>query len=278
MDIIYAKFVPTPAFVRKENNSEFHINQHQARIIEVYNLTESRATDIANEDEVLYQKLKTSFETKKCIACGGNIRYVHSYDFWGCANYRTEIPYKRHTTFSGKEPFISVRRVDIDRHWIANIIKECDLKGKVTVKKLHEFFVKNKIPDLRMKYGLSGGEDLFMGLVKASKRSKEQELECLEYIQQFQTKVVYQQCIEYQLKDKKPTICIPDFIAGDDKFVTVIDAKLDYVNDAKMDLYVALVEFIIRLKGDKRKVVGSHIMYYDDVNQFMNSKYPVITI
>lgn len=99
------------------------------------------------------------------------------------------------------------------------------------------------------------------GWVLANMRSKIQEESVYDHLLGIYLRGVYQQGIGYRLFADKVRICIPDFICGDTSEVKIVDAKLDYADDYKMDLYICLVEHILKTEGDGRKVKGAFALY-----------------
>lgn len=277
MDIEYAFFAPTPAYVRKQREKESLIPNYRKQLLEGYDSYHEKAIMNAVSNDENYLKKKRAFETKTCY-CGNDLRYIESYGFWGCSNYKNKLV--EHITFSNREPYIKPYSVRIPSTWLPEIIQREGLKGKVFVKELYAFYLSEGLEDLRIKYGYNTSENTFNGFIKAKGRSVEQEDLAEGYLLTIYKKVAVQQCIHYKLKDGKQSFCIPDFIVGDEEKVTVIDAKLDYANDPKMDKYVALVDFILRARGDNRTVTGAYIMYSfnQDIVGIMKPKYPVIII
>lgn len=277
MDIEYAFFAPTPSYVYKQRNKESLIPNYKDKLLEGYADYHERALMNAVSEDEIYRKKKRAFDTKTCY-CGNNLRYIESYGFWGCSAYKNKLV--DHITFSGREPYISSYSVHIPATWLPEIIAREGLKGKVFAKELYEFYLSEGLEDLRIKYGKNTSENTFNGYIKAKGRSIEQEDLAEGYLQTVYKRVAVQQCIHYKLKDGKVSFCIPDFIVGDQEQVTVIDAKLDYTNDPKMDKYIELVEFILRGRKDHRSVTGAYIMYdvNEDVTHFFTTKFPIIRI
>ncbi len=275
MQIISAAFTKTPPFVFKNRDRISNIPEYGQQLLEAYATYYNDLLTYAQEDEKGYNEKKKSFDTKQCL-CGSPLRYISSYDFWGCSNYKDQS--KKHLTFSGKNPIIYPIKVRVKSTWLPDIISSCGLKGKVFAKELYEFYLSNGLEDLRIKYGRNTTEKTFMGLIKAKGRSIEQEMAGLTFLQSAFSKVVYQQCITYKLKDEKEAFCIPDYIVSDGITVKVIDAKLDYANDDKMDKYIALVKFILNKNNDTRPVTGAHLLYNTRDLEYFKSRHELITI
>lgn len=276
-DIEYAKLTATPAFIRPENKSYLYIDQNAQLFIDLYNKCEDDYLQNVEANKKKYADIKRSFETKICN-CGGKIRYVSSYDFWGCEYHKNP---GIHNSFSKKEPDFFDGTFSLKDNWLTDIIKESGFKAKVKAKELFEFYESAGMEDLRTKYGFSSTYERIVGFIKTNRRSKEQESECYDYLKNKYPKVLQQQCITYKfLSSKKETFCIPDFICSDSNSVFIIDAKLDHANDEKMDLYVALISSIMKDKNDLRPVFGLHIIYESEIQYSLNntSRYGLITI
>ena len=274
--ILSAKLTETPAFIRPQNKSYFYIDQNHKLFQDLY---KSKLVDYMNKMSAAkweYKNKLQAFESKECDHCGGEIRYIEGYEFWGCVNYKAAGP---HRSFSGKEPNIWDGIYTVPIQWLTDIIFESGFKGKVKAKELLEFYESCGYEDLRSKYGFSSTWDQINRYTKTNRRSKEQEEQCLNYLKTRYSKVLYQQCITYQIEGKKETFCIPDFICSDKNSVYVVDAKLSFVEDEKMDLYVSLVKFILNVRKDTRSVFGAHIMYEgEQFGSNSNSRYAIILI
>ncbi len=258
MDIEFAKFSETPKFVNTHGQSADIIAEHSDALISAYYYYEQQKLEKRKDLTDAVEIQKQTFQSKRCFYCGEKLKYISSYDFWGCSNYKDP---GQHSTFSKKDPVFNYYHVNIPAHWIPEIIDELQLKGKLTAKPLYEFYIGMGLEDLRTKYGYRSSLNVINSLTKTKRASVEQELKALKHLQSIFTKVVYQQCISYKIKGEKEKFCIPDFICGSDEEVYVIDAKLDACNDTKMLLYISLVSFITSSKKDKRPVNGGHIMY-----------------
>jgi hypothetical protein len=265
-DIEYARFSTTPIFERTTNDTSIlHINKDA--ILAAYDNIKQHFEQDATDVREYYERERKAFQTKTCAYCSGPIRYIAAFDFWGCANYKSE---GQHSRFTGKEPVINLQPVRIRTTWLNDIINACGLAGQVRVKDLYEFLIANGCEDLRLKYGYKPSTENFSGYIKAKQRSKIQEAQAHEKLKEYFEKIVCQQCITYKLKGQPETFCIPDFICGDDFKVVVVDAKLDYVDDEKMELYIALVRHILKQKKDSRNVLGSHIMYAENYDSLIH--------
>lgn len=271
-DIEYAFFAPTPPYVFKQRSKESQVQKHSNTLITAYHKYAEELEAKNNQEVIYYEKKLTAFKEKKCF-CGYPLRYMISYKFWGCENYKDST--QKHISFSGENPNI-YGHVHIPNAWLTDLIKSCGLKGIVFAKEVYMFFINHGLDDLRIKYGKTTTENTFNGYITAKANSMRQEGEAEKHLKSMYDKVAPQRCIHYKLKEGKPLFCIPDFIVSKDNQVTVVDAKLGYVDDEKMDKYVSLIQFILLSKGDVRKVGGAFILY---AGVFIHkSKYRVIGI
>lgn len=273
MQLEYVKFTETPSFVRR--TAPVISDEKKEILLKGYNDYHNKLLTLSKCQHDEYLHRVSLWEKKECY-CGAKLRYLSSYGFWGCTNYKNTL--KHHITFQGINATIYPVSTAISAHWVTDIIQECDLRGTLAAKDVYNFFIQSGLDDLRLKYGYKSTEKNIMGLVKANGRSKEQESLARAYLENTFPKVLYQQCITYKEVDKKEAFCIPDFIVSSPDIVKVIDAKLDYANDDKMDKYLELVKFFMDTWGDKRILSGAHIMYDKSVSDYFQSRHELITI
>lgn len=275
MKIIKAHFAELPKFQHKPAGGIPH--KHKEVLLAGFHEYHEQVLTAYKEEYTAFMLRKKAFDTKRCQYCGSPLRWVEGFSFWGCSNYRTE---GEHSSFNYDPSDRPQPKVRVNADWVSSIIKAKTLSGKVTAKKVLEFFLSEGLPDLRTEYDYKKATmDKINNLIKTNQRSKKQEAEALQLLRGLFSKVVPQQCITYQLDDGFESFCIPDFICGNEEQVVVVDAKLDYPDDAKMDLYVALIKHILEGKGDKRNVSGAHVMYWETEQMLYNKgKYPIYTI
>lgn len=252
MNIEYAFLCKTPIFFKKKNKSLDLIELNKDLILKKYKelLDDLNKKEIKFESE--YNENVKFFESKKC-KCGSNLNFIKDFDFWGCSDYKNKEA--DHISFSGIEPKIFKDKISISGHWVALLIKDLGLKGKIQANILSNWFKNQGLEDLSEKCGYKPYG--FFGYVETNKKSKEQEHKYLSIFNDFFNKVSYQQCIRYKLIGEEEKFCIPDFICGTDKIVFVIDCKLNSnsFDDDKSKLYLELVRFIINNLENKRDVV-----------------------
>lgn len=256
MEIEYAFLSQKPYFNYDNSVCLQYIEKHDLELEKAYlNLANRLRIQYQQEDEKHKQRIAL-FASKKCY-CGSNLRFVPAYGFWGCSNYTDKS--QEHFTYN---PQYGIRKpyLDLKVHWLSDIIDECNLKGKVTAKELLKWYESLGFVDLRAKYKHGSTYQSIGGYEVAKARSIEQELQALDHLSDIYPKVLYQQCITYKLKNDKERVCIPDFICSRINEVWVIDAKLGYVDDEQMDLYVNLVRHIMSEKKDNRELQGGFIM------------------
>jgi ssDNA-binding Zn-finger/Zn-ribbon topoisomerase 1 len=275
-NIEYAHLSTTPPFVKRSNQSESFLEDNKDAILHAYDKLQKSLY----EESVLvaqeFNERKKAFEDKKCLVCGGKLRYIKSFQFWGCENYSDT---EKHTTFQGEKPVYYNNHVRINVNWLTDIIRECGIEKYVITKDLYNWLIiLNEREDLLLKYTGTPSTKRINGYVGTKIRSDKMELQALEYLKMMYPKVLYQQCITYKLKDKKEMFCIPDFIVSNSKAVLVVDAKLDYTNDKKMDLYVELVKRIMADKSDTRSINGCHVMYNVSLWDKERTNYGIIKI
>lgn len=272
MEIEYAFLTEKPNFNKGKDYSLHYIELHKEEIIREYNKFINLYKSQHHENALMHQRLQQSFANKTCINCGGKLRYIHGYDFWGCVNY---LDGKEHRSFSGENPEIKLDRVNVKTTWIIDVMKQSGIRGKVKSNILLNWLQDNGYPDPYQIYGYGKTIDHLNGWAIARERTTKLENAALFYLMDIYPKVLYQQCIAYKLKGKKETFCIPDYIVSNDKEVRIVDAKLQTTNDEQIALYVALVGFIMNGRKDKRKLTGAYIM--DEVSDWnFNTPYEII--
>src|SRR5688572_21347312 len=103
MEIEYAFFAPKPAYVEKQRNRESLIPNYAKKLIDGYHDYHERAIGNAVDDYESFQRKKRAFDTKTCY-CGNSLRWIASYGFWGCSNYKNKLI--QHVTFQNESPYI----------------------------------------------------------------------------------------------------------------------------------------------------------------------------
>lgn len=276
-NIEYAYLSETPPFVRRNNDGERFLNDNSEAILNYYDRLSKELIEIYIQEETKVLKLQKAWETKSCAVCGSQMKYISSHDFWSCTNYQSNN--QRHTTFSGKEPIITIPYCIISVNWLTDMLRTLGIEKHVNTKELYNWLcIQNGREDLYLKYSGIPSTKRIDGYVKTKIRSVKMELEAMKHLETLYSKVVYQQCITYKLADKKEAFCIPDFICSTPDVVHVIDAKLDCTNDNKMELYVSLVKHILNSKKDSRQVDGFHIMYNVSKWDKEHTKYGIIEL
>lgn len=279
-NIEYARFTRRPSFgpkVKGDDNKYLQENKELLkRLYQGY-----RASLIEEHNSIVQanEARRDAYKKKKCY-CGGELKLIDGQFgvFWGCSNWRLPT---EHARFHGVNPVINDKRVEVKTTWINDIINQAGLKGKVTVKELFQLFTRSGLEDLRMFFGRTSSENSFNQLIIAKNNSAEQEGLAKSKLASLFPKLVCQQCITYKIIGGKESFCIPDFIAGNDDYVLVADAKLHpmYIDDTKMDLYTSLVSFIMINKDDNRPVVGAHILYPETLKDlYKPSRYDIIQL
>jgi len=266
MNIEYSNLKDTPVFIKKENDSLFFIEENKNRIIKEYEILKDRIEYEKKMFDSEYEKKKKLFDEKKCL-CGADLNLIDGYDFWGCNCY---LDGGEHIKFGNRENPIYRTIPNLSSNWVALLIKDLGLKGKIKAIVLTEWFNENGYIDL---CGILGHKPYNYGSINISnKKSKFQEKIAEEKLNSIFSKVLYQQCFEY-LFNNEIRICIPDFICSksseiefDAEVVYVVDCKLSeyYFDDAKAELYICVVEKFLRLKEDLREVEFCY--WVDDVN------------
>lgn len=273
IDIEYARFSEKKIF--NHSTRESQVEKYSDRLVVEYEKYAKSIVDTYQEDLKEYRHKMESHKKMQCI-CGHPMRFVKDFDFWGCVDYRNKSV--KHVTYQSTKVEYYPPKYHVRLGWLPEIITAAGLKGIVKAKEFYQWLIENGYEDLRMVFEHRSSESTFSGYIKANKNSKSQEKECLDYLRSRYPKVTYQQSITYKLSGSKESFCIPDFICSDPNKIMVVDAKLDFPDDDKMDLYVALVRHIAKLKKDERWVMGAHIMYVRDVSALVKSKYPLFKI
>src|SRR5688500_1576936 len=103
MQIEYARFIATPVFVHRAGPDNHYIPPFAEELTQAYFTYEEQILHEASKRHDDYLIKKEVFDSKKCHYCGGRMKYIPGYDFWGCSNYKEPGD---HSTLSGKEPFL----------------------------------------------------------------------------------------------------------------------------------------------------------------------------
>lgn len=251
MEIQYAYLSKTPVFYKNEIKSLEFIELNKQRLIGAYQFLLNKLEKEEIEYQKIYDKKCLCLKNKICL-CGSKLKWIDGYAFWGCISYKDKT--NEHITFIDENQKIWKDKIRISSNWVALLIKDLGLKGKIQAKFLADWFKKEGYIDLAEKCGYTPYN--YDGYITTNEKSKEQEKEWKSILNEIFDKVIYQQCIKYKLVGEDEKFCIPDFICSlDGVGVFVIDCKLnEYLDDEKSELYLELIKKILLDKGDVREV------------------------
>jgi len=277
--IEFAKLTATPVFTPVfDYKSHDALIQHGDEILSAYDALAEELISQDRSNVMRHLERRDCFHDKQCSYCGGVIIYIGTHNFWSCENYYKVGKPDQHMKYSGLNPVLKKEPVSLPRNPLFYVLQKTGLSGKIKHKALYEFIMATGRKDLRIKYGLSGMGNTFNGYEKGTANSKEQEARALKMLSKIYTKVLYQQCITYKITGQKEKFCIPDFICSTKDIVTVVDAKLCFIDIDKMDMYTDLVRHILKSKGDKRQVTGGFAVNVGEVVYDENRKYRIFNV
>ncbi len=271
MKLVHAALIPAKKFNYPTNEQDLKIiEEHADKLLEFYDVI---AMELATEHrklEAQFLEDRACFEAKECSYCGGTLYKRNEWDYYYECEHKDTVA-GNHTKLTENQAKYMKRVRLPENNLLAAILKRTGLTGKIKHGVLYSFLMSRGREDLHLKYGYSSMQSKINGFKDAKQRSLEQERRAYEHLKQQYKVVIPQQNIEYRIEGENTKFCIPDFICSNLKDVVVVDAKLFNIDDNKMDLYVACVEFILRSHGDNRKVSGAFIVYSSDA-QYMQSK------
>jgi hypothetical protein len=270
--VLAARLGDRPKFSSKRAGFNPIIEANADSLVDLYYAFKTNIIKDFDNRRVAYRKRKECFDNKTCETCGSKLRRVPGYGFYGCPNYQDG---QKHSTFNSEFAPYEVK-VSVDKNWLTEILLQAGLHGSAKAKELLVFYQDREMKDLRTEFGFEPTDKMINTLVEAKARSAKQEKAATEFLSNRFEKVAAQQCIFYQLEGAQEKFCIPDFICSNSQSVWVIDAKLDYTNDTKMDLYTALIRFIMAGRGDKREIRSAHVMYQSENIKYVRSRYELL--
>lgn len=252
--------------------------KYRDSLIDKYHKVEKSCFDKYKIDLDNFKKESQLWKIKKCN-CGSNLNFVRNYKFWGCPKYQINNNIK-HITFSENHAQILSNKyenikVRISRDWCTDILKSLNLNKKIKAKELLLFFISNNLNDLRYKYGYNPTIETISSFVKANRRSKIEELEIKDFLEDHFNKSSFQTYIKYKLQNEYERIKILDLIVSDKKSVYLIEIKR---NDSFLDLnqlnfYSDLMKKIMLDNNDKRQLKKLFIVYEENEYSYAKLKF-----
>lgn len=146
-------------------------------------LRELQETEKAEKQSI--EQMIELFEHKKCY-CGGKLRYISTYDFWGCENYKDTS--QKHLTINNENYWKEAAenyRLSVPAHWLSHIIDRANLRNNVTSKRLLEFYLEidqkeAELKALKDRYQ-SAWENKQRGLLAVTEDGEELQLPTVSY-------------------------------------------------------------------------------------------------
>jgi len=235
--------------------SSYNINDTSEKVIQLnydlliksYNKYESEMKSEFLSIELEYKKAFFAFQNDKCI-CGGSLVYIKSHQFYGCKDYKKHVKHKNYKDLS--EPYL--RMPKYYDSYLSDIIKECDLKGKLNAKSLFEFYAGLGFDDLKFKYSGKPYSELINRYIEVNKNSKVFEKMSFERCEPLYTNVFREFGIKYKLIGEKEKYCFIDILCSNEKEVHIYECKTSEISIdfQQNNLYLNLIKFI---DGNKRE-------------------------
>jgi ssDNA-binding Zn-finger/Zn-ribbon topoisomerase 1 len=209
-----------------------------------------------------------------CEFCGAALKYVHTYNFVGCSNYR-DTRYSKHTTLNLRPH--SALDLTVPKNYLSQIKKKNNYPKEVKVSDIYELLIMRGI---ELHSDVDG--DSFRKGANNQQKAKAQEKMIADQIRSTGWKVSEQPMFFYTLDGDKQRICFPDLLVSNHEVVYVVDIKksIQQADMYKLDLYEEIIRFIQVKTGDKRDTKSVHIFCETatqmpmfrgyDVTQFIN--------
>ena len=282
MDIEYAKIMTKSevdsfySFLKSKQGIEVDFDAYKSRIIEIHNRINKECESILNNryeehiEEVsnyndYVNEVNLLIKNKKCL-CGGNLRYISSYNFWGCLNYKDSS--QHHFNFNGKDlPYFKEREYRnieyfkysiLSNNWLKDILNELNVKSRPI--RLYEYIMKIGLEDLKSKYNNLKSENVLTSLNNTKSRTKKEEIEIYDYFSMLGLKLNKQLPIKYKLKGQKEKKCFIDLVLSNEDYIFVVEIKTnsDSLNYEQLELYDSLIRF---MENKKRYVKPIFVIY-----------------
>jgi hypothetical protein len=254
-------------FNRKEESIKW-CNEHYKELIEWHNefsiaypkmlyekeleQREQRIIDV-NNNNAIFEKIKNG-EKYHCI-CGGKVRYIPSYNFCGCDNYRDKS--YSHTTYNIMHYCVDTPIViEIGKNYLNHFKKKYAISAMSSIVyktlKAHGVQMLNDEID----------EQYFNTVRNSSFESKTEEAMILSILKDKFDKVCYQQGIKISDGKKWSTI-IPDYICINDDSIQVFDAKksISGLDRIQLATYHYAIEVIAKKSNMPQEVKSYTIIY-----------------
>lgn len=255
MDIEYAKVMTSEESKRffdsiKNRSIQENINkdkillQHKERLIDEYSIASSNIEKKYYLEMIDHEAKLLAKKNNKCI-CGGEVVVKNGQfgQFKSCKNYFDKS--KDH--WVGKVYDLYEPKHRVDTNYLTNIIRKIGLRGKLTAKKLLEFYESNDMKCLREVYGYGNSRNHIDTLTDTRKKASEFEGKMTSELSKKYPVCIPQLGITYRLKgDTKIKRCFLDILCSNDKEVIIYECKTHkmYEDDEQKNLYLSLINFI----------------------------------
>ncbi len=253
-------------------NNKTYIIKNRKLLLDSYEKYENEIIK-TYKNELTEFKAKINLWNKKECICGKKLRFISSYGFWGCPNYRNESV--KHLTFSENQTEIFNERIGnikvrLSHNWSTEILKNSGLDKHIKAKELLLFYNSEGLEDLREKYGYKNSLKSISSFIYANRDSKQEEKAIKEFLSNYFDNISYQLYIKFKKHNETEKIRIIDLIVSDDNSVFLIEIKRHniYIDKDQLLLYRQLLEEIMRLNQDKRTLKSLFI-----VNEFYESQF-----
>lgn len=278
-NIIFAKFVPRIEVddfikaIQKKNELNFiksksYLENHKEEVINSYKELDSKFESLRQQYISEHEARVIAYESD-CCACGSDLIYIESHNFWGCKNYLNKDVY--HFNFRGgashhlsnylDKPFdVSVGQ------WVSTIKHMSGLPNTMKISAIFKFLIDNGFCDLAMKYCNESTIEKVNNYRGAFKKGTDFELEAKDMLLKMHKNLYYQQPIKYQYHERQQMYAIPDFIAVEDDRVVIYECKYseDLIDDMQKDLYIRIISFIMNQKNMSEKELSFKYIFHEN--------------
>ncbi len=241
----------------KKVESQRLINENKGVLLLAYDEFEKECLAKITDELIELEIRKKCFETKTC-RCGKTLVYRKSHGFYGCNDYK--LPGKHdnfNDTLNLHNPY------KIFDYWVGCIISDKGFKDKIIPTDLFDFYMNEGLKCLSLKYYGKPYVSKLKTYQKAKGKSKQYENSCELILKSKFDKVFPQFGIKYKLKSEYEKKCFLDFLVSDnengDYLRMQVNREIDKDENQK-NLYLNLIEFISKSKGDKRILTHEYLI------------------
>lgn len=212
---------------------------------------EDRAIQIQENNRV-FEEIKSGVE--HFCPCGGKIRYIQSFNFCGCENYKNKLIYHKTYNLMEYDPETPLN-IEIGKMYLTEFKKKYRISAMTSI--IYKTLKANGVELL-----CHIEDDYFQVARNASLDSSTEEAIIMETLNSKFSKVYHQQGMVL-FDGKKYFTRIPDYICIGDQFIYVIDAKkaLRNIDERQLQEYHDGVQLIGRKAGMRQQVISFFILF-----------------